>query len=152
MTGVEGIGAIIGIADVASRVCISTARFLEESRVAGETRSALYHKVTTLNSILEAVKTTATHREKQFREKPVSSHEDVILKVLGTALKRCKATMERLESKVTSLGSDTTVPNLLHRCMLQFRHQVSGPAIARIERDMQADIGSMQLMLTCLVP
>lgn len=151
MTGVEGIGAIIGIADVATRVYLSTARFIQDCKAAGETRTRLYEKVTALNGVLEAVETLLTARRNQSR-KPISYHEDDILKNLRRAMERCEGTVERLNEKVTSLGPGTREPNWRQRAILQLKLNVKEPEILRIERDMQADIGSLQVYLTCLSP
>ena len=150
LTGVGDVGAIIGIADVATRVGLRLGRFLEDSKDAGETRSNLYKKVTDLQHILEAVRAATTERKGHVRTTPISDDEGRILKILTVALDRCKSTVEKLAEKLGSLGRGGTEPNWRQRAMLQLRLDVQGPSIVRIEKDIQADIEALQLLHSCL--
>lgn len=151
-TGVGEVGAIISIADVAARVCLRLARFLNEVKDADETRSSLYKKATTLHDILKAVEIATRRRNVHVPTKPVSDDEGMILVMLTAALGRCESTVEKFEEKLGGLGRGGTEPKLLERAMLQLRLDVQGSGIARIERDIQADIAALHLLSTCFLP
>ena len=151
-TGVGDIAAIIGIADVATRMCLRIARFLEESRHSGEVLNSLRSRATALKEILEAVQKATKKRTDHVRTKPISDDEVGVWRVLSAAMVRCESTVEKFEAKLKSLGQDGKEPNFRQRAKLQLRLDVSGGGIARIEREIQADIKAMQLLVTCLSP
>ena len=151
-TGVGDIGAIIGIADVAIRACLRIARFIEESKHSGEVLSSLRSRATALKELLEAVRKAAKERTDRVRTKSISDDEVGVWRVLSAAVVRCVSTVEKMEAKLQSLGQDGKEPNLPQRAILQLKLEVSGGGIARLERDIQADIEAMQLLFTCLSP
>ena len=152
VTGIGDIASIIGVADVATRVCLRLARFLEEARHAGETRSSLYMRAASLHDLLKAVQVATTSRKAKIRTKPISKDEGQILEVLNSAINRCDLTVEKLEGKLKALGENEKGPNRWQRLKLQAKLDVSDPLIVRIERDIQADVASLQMLFSCLSP
>ena len=151
-TGIGDIAAIIGTADVATRVCLRIARFLEESKHSGEVLSSLRSRATALKEILEAVQNATKERRDHVWTKPISDDEVGVWRVLSAAMFRCEASVEKFEVKLRSLGQEGKEPNFWQRAKLQSRLEVSGGGIARIEREIQADTKAIQLLVTCLSP
>ena len=152
ISGVGDVGAIVSIADVAARVCLRIARFLNEVKDADKTRSGLYKKATALHDILKAVEAATRERNAQVHTKPVSDDEDGILEMLTAALDRCESTVKKFEEKLGGLGLGGTEPRWPERAMLQLRIDVQWSGIARLEKDIQADIAAIQLLFTCFLP
>lgn len=150
--GVGEVGAVISIADVAARVGIRLARFLAESKDAGETRNSLHTTATDLREILTAIETATRKRSGQVQTKPISEDEDRILVILKAAVGRCESTVEKFEKKLGGLGRGGTELRWRERFALQLRLDVHQSGIARVERDIRADIASLQLLFTCFSP
>ena len=150
--GIEYVGAIIGVADVAARACLKLARIIEESKESDETRSELYKKVNSLHETLTAIDISLRKRSGDVQTKPVSDDESRILQKLKSALERCDSTVASLEKKLVSLGAQGTGPNKLQRLALQMKFEVQGAGITKLERDIQVDLEAVQLLLTCLAP
>lgn len=151
-TVVGDIGTILSIADVATRACLRIARFIDDMGDAGEKRSNLYTRVTTLGTLLDSVKSATSKRSEYIGTGSVSTDEDQILRKMHLTIGHCVSTMEKFEAKLASLGPSQKDPKWGQRAMLQLRFEVSGSGIARIERDIQADTETLQLLLTCLSP
>ena len=152
MAGVGEFGTIVSIADVATRVCLRLARFIDESKEAGATRNNLYMRLLAMHTLLETVKSATTERKDKIRAIPISADEGRILSRMGMTVDHCESTVQRLEEKVKSLGRDRRDTNWRQRLMLQLRLEVSGSSIERIERDIQVDTEALQLLFTCLSP
>lgn len=152
MTGVGDIGTILSIADIATRVCLRLARFIDESKEAGATRDNLSRRLLTMNTLLETVKSATAERKDKVRLIPISVDEGRILSTMKTTVDHCESTIQRLEEKVKSLKQNQRDPNWRQRIMLQLRLDVSGSSIERIERDIEADTEALQLLFICLTP
>jgi len=150
--GVGEVGAIISIADVAARVCLRLGRFLNEVKDAGETRSSLHKKAAALHDILKVVDAATRKRNVHVHTKPISDDEGGILVMLTAALGRCESTVKKFEEMLGRLGGGGTEPNWLGRAILQLKLDVRGSGIAKIERDIEADIAPLQLLSTCFLP
>lgn len=150
--GVGEVGAIISIADVAARVCLRLARFLDEAKDAGETRSNLHNKAAALHDILQVVDAATRKRNAHVHTKPVSDDEGGILEMLDAALRRCESTVMKFEEMLGKLGGGGTEPNWLRRAILQLKLDVHGSGIAKIERNIEADIAALQLLHACCSP
>ena len=144
------VGAIISIADIAFRACVSLARFIERSRHARETRDKLQKKVDLLRGLLVAVTAATTAREGELDIKPVGDGEKVILKLLKLALERCKATVEMMTSSFQQLGSQGTELNRREQLRLQAKLDRQKSDVEAFEKDIDADIAAIQLLFNCL--
>lgn len=151
MTGVECGGAIIGIVDVAGRVGFRLAQFLHDVNEAEETRNTLYTKVAELEGIVRTVKTTVKARD-QNNQKPISEEEDAIRSLLLRAMCQCERTVQKFGEQIGWLGNVERRPRWWKTVALQIRLDVHGSTLARTERDIQADIASLQLLYTCFLP
>lgn len=145
------VGAIISIADITIRACVSLARFIERCRHAGETRDSVQTKLDLLRGLLAAVTTATTTREGQLDIKPVGDGEKALLiKLLKLALERCKATVEKMATELQQMGNEGTGLNRRELVRLQARLDRQKSAMAAFEKDIDADIAAIQLLLNCL--
>ena len=146
------VGAIISIADIASRVCLRLARFIDDAGNAGETRNRLFTKATTLRSLLEAVKTSTRQRKLQLRIKPVNDEENGLLECLTAALGACDTTIENLVTLLQELGGGVSAPNWFERAMLQLSLDYRASGIERLENEIQEHFEAIRLLSECLSP
>ena len=146
------VGAIISIADVASRVCLRLARFVNDASNVRETRNRLLTNAATLRGLLEAVRSSTSMRTSQLYVKPVNDEESAILECLTSALYRCESTVEELNTLLQELGGGVSEPNWLEQAMLQLRLDYRGSGIERLEKEIQQHIAAIKLLFECLSP
>ena len=152
MFGIGEVGAIIGIADVATRVYLQLAGILQEVKDADDTISSLRNKAKTFHDILKAVGAVTRKRTKNVNINPVSDDEACILWCLKAAVARSESTVAKFEQKLKELGRGDAGKNWLNSAKLQWKLNARGPAIARLECDIQANITGLQLLFTCFLP
>ena len=144
------VGAIISIADITIRACVSLARFIGRCRHAGETKSNLLKRVDLLHQLLEAVSNATTTRGRQLDIKPVSDGEKAILKLFKSALERCKATIEKMTRKLERLGNGDAA--LSGRERVQVALDLQKSALEAFEKDIDENIMAIQVAFNCLSP
>ena len=86
MVGVGEVGAIIGIVDVATRVCLRLACFLQEVKDVGDTINSLRNKVMTFQDILSEVGAVMRKRSNNVDINLVSDDENRMLLLAAASL------------------------------------------------------------------
>ena len=146
------VGAIISIVDVASRVGLRLAHFIDDASNVCETRNRLLTNAATLRGLLEAVRSSTSMRNRQLHVKPVNEEEGAILECLTSALCRCESTVEKLDTLLQELGGGVSEPNWLQRAMMQLSLDYHGSGIERLEKEIEQHIAAIKLLFECLSP
>lgn len=145
----------IAVVQVASKLCLSLAKFISEAKDANDTTSDLVKRVVTLHSMLEIVRGVLKTRASQRQARPFVPFDDDVEKGVWDqaekVLQRCEGTVKRLEGELDSLGRGES-KSWAQLASLQLKLNVRDPAISRIEKDIDANVSAAQLMITCFQP
>ena len=147
----ESAGALLGIIDIASRLGLRLARFLQEVREAKETSNGLLKQAATFRNVLSCVEKTLRNGG-AYSQTNFSNNEGLELRqLMKDALDHCKVTVTRFEKRLRSLGRDTD-PEWIKNFAYTWRSQAQASGLARSEADMKSDIAWLHLLLTCFSP
>lgn len=142
------IASVAQILDYSLRLFSKVAGFVHDVKYAPETKMDLVTKVTSLYQTLHAVNTCLRRWQEQVGTRPLPADETFVLLAVFKALERCEQTVHKLEAKIQRLGGSRN--DLWNRLRLQTQLEIRGSSISHIEKSIDANLGSLQVLLPCL--
>lgn len=149
MDGVSAASAVIQVLGASLVLSQKIASFILDAKDVTETRNHLFDQVNCLYSTVTAVYIALKRREPQLTTRPVSDDENEIYEQTQRTLKRTQRSVEWLEEVLEKLGGGRS-KKCWEKAWLQMKVQVRSPAIARISRQIETSVSSLQLMLQCI--
>lgn len=141
----------LAVIELSSRILLQTAVFVNEAKHASEVKGDLFAKVSDLHWTLEAVNGSLRKREQQMTAKTFSVDEAKILIGIREVLERCEQTVERFSTKIESFGREREI-GWVQKAMLQLKLEIKSPTILNFEKSVDANIASLQVLMSCFEP
>lgn len=149
MDGLSAASAVIQVLGASLVLSQKIASFIVDAKDVAQTRSQLLDQVESLYTTVKAVHTVLKRRESQLSTRFVGDDEREIYEQTERTLKKTQRSVQWLEEVLEKLGGGRT-RMCWEKAWLQMKFQVRNPAIAKISRQIETSVSSLQLMLQCI--
>ncbi|CZR57634.1 uncharacterized protein PAC_07523 [Phialocephala subalpina] len=149
MDGISAASAVVQVLGASLVLSQKIASFILDAKDVAETRSRLFDQVECLYNTVLAVNVMLKRREAQLSTRLVSDDEREIYVQTKTTLEKTQRSVQWLEKVLEKLGGGRT-RMCWEKAWLQMKFQVRNPAIAKISRQIETSVSSLQLMLQCI--
>lgn len=161
LSAISCLGSILQLLGDAATTATKAARFINNVRGAPQAQYDLQKKLQIQKQTLDYLQDRL--RSRQLRQNGAGSisggmnninsgincrqEEEQILQMAGEICSDCKDCSERLEHLIRVQNPSAS---LLRRAAGEFRREVRKDEVDRLEAKLQANVGNIQLLLTCL--
>lgn len=149
MDVISAASAVIQVLGASLVLSQKIASFILDAKNVAETRSHLFDQVDCLYATVTAVHIALKRREPQLTTRPVGDDEREIYEQTQRTLEKTQRSVQWLEEVLEKLGGGRS-KKCWEKAWLQMKVQVRNPAIARISRQIETSVSSLQLMLQCI--
>lgn len=147
----EFAASIIAVVDYSFKLSLNIAQFVHEAKDASGATKDLFFKVTSLHQTCHTVHLSLKKRAEQVNKKLLSLDEQEIWCTIRNALERCEKTVERFKEELEGLSTSEEL-TWRQQGQQQLKLKIRSPKIASLEKKIDANIGSLQVLLPCLQP
>ena len=124
--------------------------FVHDARSVVETNNRIITQVDNLIATVRIVNNVLESREKQRGNLPLSDDELKALHQTTNTLEQTNKTINLLREKIEKLGGGRSQAGAWRRGWLQIKTQVQNGSITQIEKQMDRNLNSLQLLILCI--
>lgn len=148
----EALGAVaagLQVAALSVKVVETLARFVHDARAVAETNSRILIQVENLIETVRTVEGVMKRRESKRGERPISDDEAKALEKTAKTLKQTIKNINVLRDKIEKLGGGRSQPNAWRKGWIQLKTQIQSESIIHIEKMLDLNLKSLQLIIPC---
>ena len=145
-----GVAAGLQVASLSIKVIKKLAEFVHDARGVVETNHRILNQVDNLIDTVRTVQDVMERRQAQTEARPLSKDELKAQNNIARTLERTIKTIDLLREKIEKLGGGKSQPGAWRRGWIQIKAQVQNEAIIQIEKQMDRNMKSLQLIIPCV--
>jgi len=145
-----GVAAGLQIAALSIGVIEKLAAFVHDARGVAETNNRILSQVNNLIETVATVQDVMERRELQRGTRPISDDELKAQDKTTRTLEQTKNTIDLLRLKIEHLGGGRSHPGAWRRGWIQIKSQIQSESIVQIEKQMDRNLKSLQLIIPCI--